>query len=253
MTEIRPIDEAESSRFLEVLCTVFDLDPERASSVFFSEPFYDPSFKWALFQGGEMVSILSLTPLQFGWGTAMGISGVATLPEHRGRGLAGRLMESVLDRIAMPTMLFAHRPDLYIRSGYIQVDTVVRGTIVDCKGADLGTALPRATVEVLYSNWARTDPARLQRDDRRWKYWSWTLRSCEALDDGYLGIEASFVREAIGIGARSCWPVGSDIEWIGLRSITEQIKVPLMSQEETLIVMARNFPLPPQMFMSDQF
>ena len=70
MTEIRPVRPDEAEAFLELLCDVFSLDLNRAYDVFFSEPLFDLDRKWALFEGREMVSILTTTPLIFGWGRA---------------------------------------------------------------------------------------------------------------------------------------------------------------------------------------
>ena len=82
MTEIRPIRLDETDAFLRILCTVFELDFFRAQGLFREEPLFDIDRKWALFERGEMVSILTTTPLIFGWGKANGIAGVAALITH---------------------------------------------------------------------------------------------------------------------------------------------------------------------------
>ncbi|MBV6456999.1 MAG: hypothetical protein HONBIEJF_00104 [Fimbriimonadaceae bacterium] len=253
MIEIRTIKDAEARGFLGLLCSVFDLDFARASSVFFTEPFYDPRNKWALFSNGVLASILSLTPLEFGWGRAMGISGVATEPGHRRRGLARKLLDEVHRSIEVPTMLFAQSTTLYEACGYVQVDAVVRGQIKECETMTIGEALSRKAIEAAYGTWAGQDPSRLRRDERRWRFWNWTLRSCEAMDNGYIGVESTVVREAVGVSKHTCWPVGPKVDWLGLESMTQDIGVPLKQQEITLKVMTRNFPQRPQMFMSDQF
>lgn len=253
MIEIRTITDPEAKGFLALLCDVFDLDLARASSVFFTEPFYDPANKWALFSNGVMASILSLTPLEFGWGNAMGISGVATQPEYRRRGHARKLLDEVHRAIDMPTMLFAHNTKLYESSGYTSTDRVVRGPIRECTNMTIGEAMSRRDIESAYSVWSSGNPARLRRNERRWRFWNWTLRSCEAMDDGYIGVESTIVREAVGIGKHDCWPVGPNIEWLGLESLTAAIGIPMTRREVTLQVMTRRFPVLPQMFMSDQF
>ena len=72
MTEIRPIRLDETDTFLQILCDVFGLDFFRAQGLFKEEPLFDLSRKWALFEGDEMVSILTTTPLIFGWGREIG-------------------------------------------------------------------------------------------------------------------------------------------------------------------------------------
>jgi hypothetical protein len=59
VTEIRTIHESEGETFLRLMCGVFGLDFNRAYDVFFTEPLFDLDRKWALFEGNEMVSILT--------------------------------------------------------------------------------------------------------------------------------------------------------------------------------------------------
>lgn len=118
---------------------------------------------------------------------------------------------------------------------------------------EIGEALSRRDIEATYASWCKAEPSRLRRDDRRWRFWNWTLRSCESMDQGYIGVESTVVREAVGIARHECWPVGPNIEWLGLETITDAIGVPLVQEDVTLQVMTRKFPMPPQMFMSDQF
>ena len=99
MIEIRPIHRQEADTFLELLCKVFALDLARAKHVFFKEPMFDLERKWALFEDGKMLSILTTTPLQFGFGKAFGIAGVATEESARGRGLGGQILGRVLERM----------------------------------------------------------------------------------------------------------------------------------------------------------
>ena len=96
MIEIRPIRKSEAESFLTLLCNVFDLDIVRARHVFFKEPMFDLERKWALFEDGELRTILTTAPLEFGFGRAFGVAGVATEPKHQGRGLAQRIIEHVL-------------------------------------------------------------------------------------------------------------------------------------------------------------
>ncbi|PNA17660.1 hypothetical protein C1X78_26005, partial [Pseudomonas sp. MPR-R1B] len=89
---------------------------------------FDLDRKWALFEGGEMVSVLTTTPLLFGWGPAIGIAGVATAVNRRREGHAGRLIEQVLRAAARdgegPALLLAKDVALYERLGFEPIDRV---------------------------------------------------------------------------------------------------------------------------------
>ena len=257
MIEVRTIRQDEAEEFLGLLCGVFRLDVSRARSVFFSEPLYDLSRKWALYLDGSMCSILTTAPLQFGWGRAIGISGVATAAPHLGRGLATELLTRVLERAEAdgegPAMLFAHAEGLYKRLGFESVDEVVRG--------DLATSGPRRGAESLtndqvlglYGQWAGRSLARLVRDAAAQARWGWNLRHCERMLGGYVCVEPGQVREAWLPQADDKWPFSHGTEWVGLTAVAREERVPVLRARRELIVMARNFPLPPQMFMTDQF
>ena len=122
MIELRTIRIEECNPFLELLCTVFELDFERARTIFYSEPYFDVNHKWALIEDGKIVTILTTTPLKFGWGDALGISGVATAPQGRNRGLAGSLLNFVLEQAKVRSFdvcfLFARQETLYERCGF---------------------------------------------------------------------------------------------------------------------------------------
>ena len=52
------------------------------------------------------------------------LGSVATAPDHRGRGLATRVLEAALDHLAPHTdavLLWAERPELYRRRGFVAV------------------------------------------------------------------------------------------------------------------------------------
>lgn len=254
--EIRPIHADEAPQFLNLLCSVFELDYDRASGIFFSEPFFDLKRKWALFQDGQMTTILTTTPLEFGWGSAIGIAGVATAQECRGLGYGQELLEQVISHAEttgeQAAILFAHEETLYRRVGFQATDEVIRGKIVRTV-CEHGDELPKPEVQSIYQNWSNADPARLRRDERRWQYWSWVYRCCERIDNGYICNEPGIVREAILDREYDAWPVTHNAEYIGLKSMSKCMKIPLIQEDHHLIVMTRNFPVPPQMFMTDQF
>ncbi len=258
MTEIRPIREAEAATFLSLLCRVFHLDVGRASAIFYSEPFYDLNRKWAFIQNGSMKSILTTTPLDFGWGRAIGIAGVGTDDSARGKGYAETLLREVLSQSEQsgegPAILFAHKTVLYERVGFEVLDHVVKGAIRVSDPRPWGQGLPLAEVQSRYAEWASQDEARLRRDERRWRYWQFVYRECLDMGRrGYIGCEASLCREAIVEEATHAWPVHHGTEWYGLRSMAKVVGVPLLEEKEELILMGRHFPSLPQMFMSDQF
>ena len=257
MIDIRPVFESEAPEFLHVLCDVFSLDHARAGTIFYSEPFFDLNRKWALFVDGKIVSILTTTPLQFGFGTAIGIAGVGTMSAHRTKGYGQMLLEKVLTHAdamgEQHALLFAHRQSLYSRVGFELVDHVIKGTLEGQHNLPYGSAMPQAQVQEIYADWAKANPLRIIRDDRRWKYWHFVYRECYPCDGGYIASETNMIREAIMTGLPPEWPVTNGGEWYGLRSMTRSLCVPLLSEKEELLVMARNFPDIPQMFMSDQF
>jgi len=254
--QIRSIAEPEADDFLSLLCQSFHLDKSRARDVFYSEPYFDISRKWAAFDEGKIVSILTTTPLDFGWGKAIGIAGVATAIDRRGEGLGQKLLEHVLDASNRagegPALLFAHETELYRRVGFEHIDDVVRGQVA-VEPVDWPAPLEFDQVRVAYDAWAKADSERLIRDDQRWRFWNWVLRTCEPVGEGYICIEPNVVREVVGIGHRECWPGTGRLDWVGLRSMSEHLQVPVSNPKPELMLMARGFRNPPQMFMTDQF
>lgn len=253
MKECRPIQVGEEEAFLAVLCQVFDLDQDRARIVFFNEPFFDLDRKWALFEDGRMVSILTTTPLHFGWGEADGIAGVATLPDARRRGLAGELVNAALAGSAGPALLFAEKTRVYEKVGFQVLDEVVRADIEVDMGQAETEALSVDEVQRLYAEWSAQSPERLRRDDQRWRYWEWVSRPCEPFDTGYICHEAMLCREAVVTGTYTEWPVMPGSQWIGLKSMLDVVPVPAGPPRHELWLMGRGFPGRPQMFMTDQF
>jgi hypothetical protein len=255
--ETRPIKAAEAETFLHLLCNVFELDYNRARRVFFTEPLFDLNRKWALFDGGEMVSILTTVPLDFGWGRAIGIAGVATAIARQGQGYAGRLICSVLDAShalgEQGALLFAKDATLYSKLGFEVIDEVIKGAVDATPEREPFELMEFQEVQRHYDHWALQDPNRLRRDDRRWGYWRWNLRVSTAFEDGYICTEAGVVRECVKSLPAKEWPLPKDSEWRGLASIASQIGIPLTSSESDLHLMARKVPGMPQMFMTDQF
>jgi GNAT superfamily N-acetyltransferase len=256
MTDIRPVREAEAEDFLHLLCDVFDLDFNRAHDVFFAEPFFDLNRKWALFEAGRMVSILTTTPLEFGWGRAVGIAGVATLPQLRKEGYATRLLQRVLRESERngegPALLFAREPALYERNGFEALDRVIRAPL-RLVPETMTDSIPNETVESLYNAWASAHPDRLRRDARRWRYWRWHYRLAWEFGDGYLCHEPGVLREALFSPAASALPLPVGTEFLGTTFMADQFEIPVYDATVDLYLMGRSIPGIPQLFMTDQF
>lgn len=257
MIEIRPIKEGEGEQFLGLLCDVFELDYYRAEGVFFTEPMFELERKWALFDGREMLSILTTVPLQFGWGRAFGVAGVATRPNRRNEGLAGKLLDKVVEESAKQgetgALLFARELGVYAKHGFEAIDRVVRGRILGTPEDKNPRILDFAEVQREYDAWALQDQDRLRRDEPRWRYWRWNLRICSALAGGYLCLEGNTMREAVTPGSRKDWPVGPYTEWLGLTFMADQLGLELHDAQVDLYLMGKGVPRVPQMFLTDQF
>lgn len=257
MTEVRTIQRAEAPAFLRLLCEVFELDYDRAEGIFFNEPMFDLRRKWALFDEGSMTSILTTVPLEFGWGKAIGIAGVATRVARQGQGLGESLLKAVLSEAEKQgessAWLFAKEQGLYSRCGFEVVDEVVRGPLESEGDDSLKDMWSFDEIRNSYDSWAMHDPSRLRRTDQRWKYWKWNLRVCTPFDGGYICHEGKQIRECVVQHRRKPWLFPPDSEWMGLQSMAERMELPLAESVSELYLMGRNVPGVPQMFMTDQF
>jgi predicted N-acetyltransferase YhbS len=257
MIEIRPIREAEADSFLKLLCNVFDLDYPRAHSIFFTEPLFDLNRKWALFDCGQIVSILTTVPLEFGWGKAIGIAGVATAIGRQREGLAAKLLAQVIQVSAgsdeCAVMLFAKDTRLYERAGFRPIDRVLRGPIVATTEREIPMALEFEQVRSLYQEWSLADESRLRRGELRWKYWKWNLRVCTPVNDGYLCFEGGIIREIVMNSPVKDWELPADSEWLGLESMAAALGIAVLAPATELHLMGLNVPSQPQFFMTDQF
>ena len=257
MTEIRSITLGETDTFLKILCDVFDLDFERAQGLFKEEPLFDLDRKWALFEGGEMVSILTTTPLTFGWGKAVGIAGVATKISRQQEGHARKLLSKVLTESERagegPALLFAADTRLYEAVGFEGIDRVVRGPIVSLPLEIDLDPITISELQLKYEIWASNHPDRLRRDAQRWSYWKWQFRESFVHKSGYMCLENGQMREALLAVPEKKLPVPMGTEWFGLSSMTDLLEIPLGSVSIPMYLMGYNFPGVPQLFMTDQF
>lgn len=258
MREVRRVANNESDAFLRLLCDTFNIDYSRAHIYFSQSSFTDLQRKWALFDGGEMLSILTTVPLQFGWGRAIGIAGVATIETRRNEGLATALLSQVIAQAQANgyegAYLFATKVEMYAKMGFEVIDQVVRFEVCASEQRRPAKSLTDAEVRVLYDQWASDHPDRLIRDDRRWKYWKLGNRVCSPLDGGYYCLESGTVREFVGQPGYAKWPIPTGTQWVGLNSMSTQFEVPNCSGGQVdLMLMSLGTQRVPQMFMTDQF
>jgi predicted N-acetyltransferase YhbS len=257
MMEIRSIAAPELEEFLWVLCEVFGLSLELAKPLFTSEPMFDLERKWALFDSGKIVSVLTTTPLEFGFGKAVGIAGVATVAERRGEGLAAKLLNKVVTESEnageTSALLFAHDPRLYTSLGFEPLDFVVRGLLSTAPVEVDLSPCPITECKVRYTEWSLAAPNRLLRDEQRWAYWDWGKRAAKKVTDGYLCHETGTVREVLVEKNLARFPVPLGTEWVGLGKLTEMLEIPLATRTDAMYYMGRNLPGYPELFMTDQF
>ena len=257
MTEIRPIRADEAETFLQLLCDAFRVEFNRAYAPFHDEPYFSLSRKWALFEGTEMVSILTLTPLEFGWGRATGIAGVSTRADRRREGHGGRLLSRVLRHLeregAPAALLFAQATDIYERAGFEPLDRVVRAPLPALAPEELDAEFPFALVRAMYDEWAAASPDRLRRDDLRWRFWHWNRRSARMLGGGYGCVENGALREAVGISGDSPLALPTGAEWVGLTAVADDLGLVFSKATVELTLMGRAVPGTPRLFLTDQF
>jgi GNAT superfamily N-acetyltransferase len=238
------------------LARVFELNPERARGIIEHEPFYDLRRKWALFDAGRMVSILTTVPLEFGWGRAIGLAGVATDLDVQGLGYAGRLIGRVLESARSEgedvAFLFAENPRAYEKAGFTVIDGVIEGPVVLQPEPPIKELLTYDEVRLIYDRWAMGHPNRLRRSEARWRYWTWALRLCSRWGDGYTCVEDSGFKEWIGESAAG-FPIGAGTHIVALESMIRRYSVPLIRGTRTTNLMASGRSEPPELFMSDQF
>lgn len=255
ITEVRTIREQETLEFLSLLCEVFGLDLARAENVFRNEPFFDLDRKWALFEGDRMVSCLTTVPLEFSEFRAIGIAGVATRESDRGKGFATMLLREVLKesdrRGEGAALLFARGEGLYRRAGFETLDTVISVNLEANEDHHEWQILSLEETQERYSAWAREDNRRLLRDEQRWRFWAWAMKTAMTSGVGYVVCEPQRVRELLP--AFDGLPPSQARDWLGLLSMTEHLGISSIGARQEMLLMGRAFPFVPQMFMTDQF
>jgi GNAT superfamily N-acetyltransferase len=254
---IRRLGDSDGPDAMLLLCDSFGLDPERTKRLFKDDPLAQAKQQWGAFDGCELISVLTLCPLTFGWGQTAGISGVATRQPRQGEGWATALLDAAVEGAQEQGMdsalLFAHSEQLYRRSGFEPVDEVIRGPLKTSGASPDPVPLSLEQVQAQYENWSGGSPSRLRRDEDRWRSWLWLGRECEAVDGCLFSVEPGTVREAIVPKPLKAWPLPEKTYWVGLRSTAESLQAPLLKSHHELIVMGRNLPARVEMFLTDQF
>ncbi len=203
-----------------------------------------------------MISVLTTTPLEFGWGRCVGIAGVATKKNRQREGHATQLIERVLKTSERagegPALLFARELGLYERLGFEPLDRVVRAPI-QLEPEEIDEPMDQDAIEAQYDAWSREHPDRLRRDRQRWNYWRWHYRIASPYRDGYLCHEPGVLREALFTGKASALPLPKDTEFLGTTFMADQLELPVFDAVVDLYLMGRKVPGVPQLFMTDQF
>lgn len=123
-TDVTPaLDEA--LRFLLALC--FTNEPRFAAQRFCNEM---PSHRWMIHSGDQLIAHLATHEKSFQIGTAThtfcGVAEVCVHPDHRGRGLVGRLLAAAESHhAACGYSILLGAPRVYTRYGYRTVPNVV--------------------------------------------------------------------------------------------------------------------------------
>lgn len=207
-TETRRARLDESDEFLQALCAGFMLDSRAARRFFYDDPYFEVNQRWGLWlqHGAErkLVSILTAIPLTIWIGAravaCYGISGVATLPEYRRRGLASELLRAVVDALraegAPLAILQAFDHKFYRKHGWETVSYLPQARLAPTQLPRYRAPAPRRaypsdyeSVMRLYDTHGVRGTGSLVRDERRWEFVFWNLPNLWVVD-GQEGIES---------------------------------------------------------------
>ena len=119
------LDVDEALRSLLALC--FTNEPRFAAQRFCNEM---PSHRWVIRSGDQLIAHVATHDKSFQIGTAMstfcGVAEVCVHPDHRGRGLAGRLLAAAESHhAACDFSILLGAPYVYTRYGYQTVKNVI--------------------------------------------------------------------------------------------------------------------------------
>lgn len=201
---IDPATEADAAAVLELLVTVFDDTPPEWYEAAKTDPPYPESVRFVARADGRIVSHAEVLvmPVRYGEATLLmgAISGVATLPEWRGRGLATSVMERLIVAMTerqMPlSLLMTGSVPFYERLGWSAWTPPGRSmswedarAMVDPRAVRRGMApiavAPYAPADLgemmdLYDRTSAARPVTLLRPERYWR--SLMLRWLEAME-----------------------------------------------------------------------
>ena len=184
-TEIRPIGEDELDSAHLLLAYSFTGDRSQEGRMKHVEAM---GKAFALYDDGRMAACLRIFPLRmFIHGASVplgGVSGVASLPEHRRKGHVGRLLRHALAAMreeGQPlSSLFTPHPSLYRRYGWMIASGALLHTFNPKDIAPANPARPEGnayritaeqwpTVAKLYRQYAAPRNGYLERDEHWWK------------------------------------------------------------------------------------
>ncbi len=184
--EVGAVRRDELDTMLAIMCEGFGLPFDAARDIFYADPYFDIENKRVLRVGGRLASCLTIvdTVCRVGEGTARlgGIAGVATPPELRRRGYAGRLLvetvRTLRERGYALSALFPFSYDYYRKYGWELAGFAHRyltsprnlPAYPEAQHARLARADDIPALEHLYNLWARDRTLHCLRDAGRWKY-----------------------------------------------------------------------------------
>ncbi len=250
MKEFRCVKANEIEEFLRLLCSVFDLDFNLAKPVFSSEPFFDLDRKWICAENGKIIACATTVPIRFESISGIGIAGVATDKEYRGKGIGTELLNALLEKESH-ALLFAKETNIYSRIGFDVLDEV-QPILID-GGVSLKEPIKVKTdyVKLIYDDWSAKNPTRLHRDKQRWEYWEWNMKSTYENGGGYLAVELGRTRELLPNFEEI--PFSDSLEWYGLKTMAEKLAIRGKKLDADLFLMGKGFNFVPEMFLTDQF
>lgn len=129
MLEIRAALPGEMDAVTRLMCIAFDLAYEPTRALLARDPHTNPLLRRVAVKDGRVIACLTIAPrsmwLLQGLVPILGISGVATHPNHRRKGHAARLLESALEYAHRQgfgfAALYAAETGYYERRGWVPV------------------------------------------------------------------------------------------------------------------------------------
>jgi predicted acetyltransferase len=190
--EIGVLEADEMEPLLNLMCEAFEMDLDAARPIFYSDPYLDVRNRYVLRVNRSIASCLTVVERECWIGEAIvrvaGIAGVATLPDYRRRGLAGRLLTETVQLLAGRgfhiAALFPSSRNYYQNYGWetggsqhaahveratLRSDT--EGTVTE-GNVQVRRAIPDdiAALARIYDNGTFSRTMHCLRDEKRWRY-----------------------------------------------------------------------------------